>query len=112
MNFSDRGPLMQRVSLLVVLAFLMACSPVQAKESREQKQARLDGACEVARQKKLAPMRKKFVEECVANKELPSRKECERFYSDYGNRMGGRAPLFYDLPECETAFQYRQSSRN
>ena len=103
---------MQSVSLLVVVTILLVSSPVQAKESREQKQARLDGACEVARQNKLAPMRKKFVEECVANRELPNRKECERFYSDYGNRMGGRAPLFYDLPECETAFKYRQSSRS
>jgi hypothetical protein len=104
---------MKRISYLIISALLlMALNPAQARESREEKQARLDGACEVARQKKLAPMRKKFVEECVANKEMPNRKECERFYSDYGNRMGGRAPLFYDLPECETAFQYRQSSRS
>jgi hypothetical protein len=99
-------------SLLIFTLLLLAANSAQAKESREEKQARLDGACEVARQKKLAPMRKQFVEECVANKEMPNRKECERFYSDYGNRMGGRAPLFYDLPECETAFQYRQSSRS
>ena len=104
---------MKNVSSLVIFTLLLlAINPVQAKESREQQQARLDGACEVARQKKLAPMRKQFVEECVATKEMPNRKECERFYSDYGNRMGGRAPLFYDLPECETAFQYRQSSRS
>ena len=104
---------MKRISFLMIFTLLLlAISPAHAKESREDKQARLDGACEVARQKKLAPMRKQFVEECVANKEMPNRKECERFYSDYGNRMGGRAPLFYDLPECETAFQYRQSSRS
>lgn len=97
----------------IVLILTMALiNPVLAKESREQKQAQLDGACEVARQKKLAPLRKQFVEECVANKELASRKECERFYSDYGARMGGRAPLFYDLPECVTAFNYQQGVRN
>ena len=95
----------------IILALVLS-SPALAKESREQKQAKLDGACEVARQKKLAPMRKQFVDECVANKELPDRKECERFYADYGNRMGGRAPLFYDLPECVTAFDYRQSQRS
>jgi hypothetical protein len=98
--------------LVSIVLIMLLAGPALAKESREDKQAKLDGACEVARQKKLAPMRKQFVEECVANKELPNRKECERFYSDYGNRMGGRAPLFYDLPECETAFEYSQSSRS
>jgi len=98
--------------VISIVLVLILSNPALAKESREKKQAQLDGACEVARQKKLMPMRKKFVEECVANKELPSRQECERFYADYGNRMGGRAPLFYDLPECVTAFDYRQSQRN
>jgi hypothetical protein len=98
--------------LISIVLVLFLAGPVLAKESREQKQAQLDGVCEVARQKKLIPMRKGFVEECVANKELPNRKECERFYADYGNRMGRRAPLFYDLPECVTAFEYRQSARS
>jgi hypothetical protein len=26
--------------------------------------------------------------------------------------MGGRAPLFYDLPECVTAFEFQQSVRS
>mgnify|MGYP001086065724 CR=1 FL=1 len=99
-------------NLISIVLILMLASPALAKESREDKQARLDNACEVERQKKLAPMRKKFVEECVAKKELPSRKECETFYSDYGNRMGGRAPLFYDLPECVTAFEFQQGVRS
>lgn len=98
--------------LIFILTTLLLAAPALAKESREEKQARLDGACEVARQKKLAPMRKQFVEECVANKEMPNREECERFYADYGNRMGGRAPLFYDLPECEAAFDFRQGVRS
>ena len=98
--------------VLSIILMLVLIGPALAKESREDKQARLDGACEVARQTKLAPMRKGFVEECVANKELPNRKECERFYADYGNRMGGRAPLFYDLPECVTAFDFQQSQRS
>ncbi len=99
-------------NLVTILLILLLTGPALAKESRQDKQARLDGACEVERQKKLTPMRKKFTEECVANKEMPNRKECERFYSDYGNRMGGRAPLFYDLPECVTAFEFNQSSRS
>jgi hypothetical protein len=96
-------------SLLVAFLILLMAGPLMAGESREQKQARLDAACEVAREKKLAPMRKQFVEDCVANNELPSRAECERFYADYGARMGGRAPLFYDLPECVSAFEFMQA---
>lgn len=102
---------MKPVQLLIILALMLTIfSPAIAKESREEKQARLDAVCEVARQKKLTPMKKKFVEDCVANKELPSRNECVTFYADYGNRMGGRAPLLYDLPDCETAFEFQQSS--
>ena len=97
--------------LLCALLFSLAINPVTANQDRESKQANLDGACEVERQKKLAPLRKKIVDECTANKELSSRDECVRFYADYGNRTGRRAPLFYDLPECVTAFEYNQSSR-
>jgi len=100
------------ISIVSIVLILMLTGPALAKESREDKQARLDNACEVERQKKLAPMRNKFVEDCVVNKELPSRKECETFYADYGNRMGGRAPLFYDLPECVTAFDFQQGARS
>jgi len=99
-----------RVLLCATLISLL-CNPVMANQQREDKQAKLDGVCEVARQKKLAPLRKKYVEECTTNKELPNREACVTFYADYGNRMGGRAPLFYDLPECVVAFEYNQSSR-
>jgi hypothetical protein len=57
-------------------------------------------------------MRKKFEDECVTTRELPSRAECERFYADYGGRMGGRAPLFYDLPESVAAFEFLQGNQN
>lgn len=97
--------------LLIVLAFLLV-SPVSAKQTREQKQAELDNACELARETKLKPIREGFVEECVTNKEKPSREHCERFYADYGNRMGGRAPLFLDLPECDAAFEFNKSDRS
>jgi len=96
--------------LFMVLSVLLF-SPVQAKESREEKQAKLDAACEVAREKKLAPMRKKHIENCVTNNEQPSREACESFYADYGGRMGGHAPLFYDLPACVKAFEFQQGVR-
>lgn len=106
-----KAVLMISIFISLVLTLLIM-EPVAAKQSREEKQTQLDAKCEVARQKKLLPMREQFADQCVANEELPSREECQRFYADYGNRMGGRAPLFYDLPECVAAFDYRQSARS
>jgi hypothetical protein len=97
--------------ILLIILTVMLSSPVMADVSRDEKQAALDAACETAREEKLAPIRTEYVEDCVANKEQPNRAACERFYADYGGRMGGRAPLFYDLPECVEAFDYLQSAR-
>jgi hypothetical protein len=99
-------------ALISVALILLLSGPALANQSREKKQAELDAVCETARLEKLTPMREGFVEQCVANKEKSSREHCQRFYADYGNRMGGRAPLFYDLPACVTAFEYAKSSRN
>lgn len=96
--------------LLSILLIALLINPALAGESREEKQARLDSACETARQEKIAPLRQQVIEDCVANKELPSRQECERFYAPYGERTGGKAALFYDLPECVTAFEFNQGN--
>ena len=79
---------------------------------REKKQAELDARCEVARQEKLIPLREQYVEECVEKEQRPDRESCERFYADFGNQSGNRAALFYDLPECEEAFEFRRSDRS
>ena len=97
--------------LISIILLSLLVTPVVSAESRKDKQARLDHSCESERQKKLIPIRKEIVDQCVANKERSSRKECERFYADYGERMGGRAPLFFDLPECVTAFEFQQGVR-
>lgn len=99
--------------LWVVLAMLTAAAgPTSVPaEERAAKQAELDAACEAARQEKLAPLRAKYVEECVAKEQRPDRESCERFYADFGNRSGNRAPLFYDLPECVAAHEYSQKNR-
>ena len=83
---------------------IMTAPPTHAKDE----QARLDAACEAAREEKLAPLRAGFIDECVEKKQRPDRAACERFYADYGNQSGNRAPLFYDLPECVKAFEYRR----
>ena len=99
-------------SFISLVLFALLITPAMAEQYSEKKQAELDARCEVAREEKLIPIRQQFVDECVANKELPSLEECKRFYADYGGRMGQRAPLFYDLPECVEAFEYQQSVRS
>ena len=99
--------LLHRRSVLT-LALLTSAAAVSAADRAEQ-QTTLDAACEQARERRLAPERERFVEECVAKKQKPDRASCERFYSDYGARSGKRAPLYYDLPECIEAFEFRKN---
>lgn len=91
------------------LACMSLALATTATADRDAKQAKLDAACEQAREAKLAPLREQYIEECVKNKEQPDRKSCEVFYADYGAQSGHRAPLFYDLPECVEAFDYQNS---
>jgi len=77
--------------------------------NRQSIQAALDAQCEAAREQRLAPERAMYIDECVATKFKDSREACERFYRDYGDRTADRAPLYYDLPECVKAFDFRQS---
>lgn len=97
----------------IALAALLAASfgGTTAADDRQSTQQKLDSNCEAARERKLAPEREKFVEECVRDKLKESREQCKLFYSDYGARFGARAPLHYDLPECVKAFKYRESYR-
>ena len=82
-------------------------------KERDAKQAELDAACEVARQKKLILARAELIEECVETKQRADRATCERFYADYGeSSANNQVPLFYDLPECEKANEYRRSYRS
>jgi hypothetical protein len=100
---------------LKFLVLLMIASAVAhaagSEEDRKARQAELDAACEAAREAKLERERVRLVEECVENEQRSDRASCERFYADYGARTNHRGPLFYDLPECEKAHEYRTSYR-
>jgi len=96
---------------LLCILFFVVCGGAWAEESFEEAQARLDAECEAAREAKLAPERKRLVEECVEKKQRPDRAACERFAADYGNQSGNRAPLYLDLPECVKAFEHRRQER-
>lgn len=81
----------------------------------DDKQQQLNAQCEAAREAKLAPEREQLIQECPAQFDK-SLDECRHFYRDYGAalmRQGEivRAPLYYDLPACEAAFEYRQRYR-
>jgi hypothetical protein len=95
--------------VVTVLAAFAAGRAADPEEERKAKLAELDAACEVAREEKLVPLRVRYVEECVEKEQRADRAACERFYADYGNGAGNRR-LFYDLPECEKAFEYRRSA--
>lgn len=105
---TNRGIQMLRNTLLLILVL----TPVVCSGSDGQgKQAELDAACETARQLALAPRKADIYQECVV-KFKKSVEVCEQEADRYnGNRVGG-SPLFYDLPECEAAFEYRNEDRN
>ena len=98
------------IALPCILMFLQLNSAT-AVEDRAAKQQQLDKACEMAREKELIPVRKQLVEECMnKGREKKDLNECERLHGNY-DRTPGRAPLFYDLPECEAATSYQKSYR-
>ena len=96
---------------ILAVALLVPQVVSGSSSDQESTQQQLDAECEAVRERKLAPERARYVNECVRNKVKDSRKACERFYRDYGARTGDRAPLYYDLPECLNAFEFRKSYR-
>jgi hypothetical protein len=105
--------LAKRLGIACAAALLLASAvdsdAASSRRQAEAEQARLDQACEDAREKILSVERAQYVEECVANKfPREDRAGCERFYADHGAAAGGRAPLYMDLPECVAAHENRQ----
>ena len=106
---------MKNVYLLLMTLLMLASTAVlanKAEAEREAKQAELDAACEAARETKLAIVRAELAEECVATGQLSDLESCEKFYADYGVGSFNQAPLFYDLQECEIAFEHLNSYRS
>jgi hypothetical protein len=99
---------------ILALAFVVAPAgyAYESEEDRQAKQAELDAACEAAREVKLSAVREKLTAEC-AEKKWPRQDlaSCERYYADYGITMPNQVGLFYDLPECVKAHDYRSSYR-
>ena len=95
---------------MLLVAAAVAIAGDESAEERAAKQAELDAECEAARQAKLEPIRRQLYEECVS-KQRKDPEFCRKDADSYnGARPGGGAPLFYDLPECEAAFEYRRQN--
>ena len=78
-----------------------------AQDRRQARQAELDRECETARQAALQPKREDIYQECI-NKFKKEEGVCQSEANAYnGYRISG-APLYYDLPECVQAFDYRK----
>ncbi len=108
---STAGARWQPSSVIAVAGLtLLAGIEIQAAsgDDWEQTKIQLDQACEGARAEKLQAEIPAFIEECIEKQQRPDRASCERFYADYG----ANPPLYYDLPECVTAFEHRQSQRS
>ena len=100
---------------LGTVAVLMSGLVVAQTDTEMKRMDELDRICEAARTVKLAPLRAERIERCQ-REERRSRAECEMEYSHWGDTRttaGGRARagLFYDLPDCVSAFQARERYR-
>ena len=100
---------MKSIYIFLCISFLL-CNLAIADDERQLKKQQLDAICEKARLRKLIPARQEQINECVA--EGKDRGKCQRFYSDYGDATATRGPLFYEIPECVEAFEYRNSYRS
>jgi hypothetical protein len=94
--------------LVILMSF--TANVTAADNDRAVEQQRLDAACEAARQKKLAPVRQAEIKKCMTEQKK-DRETCDKEFSHYGERSGNRPPLFYDLPECKQATDFRNSYR-
>ena len=99
---------------LTILSLLGFGSPAFCEEESLEK---LERRCQEAREKKIAPLREAAIEECAsARRTSRTREDCERIYTDFGERGGtegggSRPPMFIDLPECVEYFEARDRQR-
>jgi hypothetical protein len=99
------------LTTLLVTATASAATFEADKQATLKRQAELDQACEAARSAKLAPMRQQLFNECMNSKKTANtEQDCKRQSADYNGNRQGAGPLFYDLPACVTAFEYKKAN--
>jgi hypothetical protein len=95
---------------LIILLLMAGAAGAAEPGDDAGKQAELDRLCEAARDKALAPIRDDIYKECL-EKKRGDEAYCRRDADGYnGDRIGG-SPRFYELPECERAFEFRNRKR-
>ncbi len=101
------------LSLIILVAFLSFNTSASKTDLNK-----LELRCEEAREKKIAPLRKAAIEECVAKDRNPrdAREKCEKFYIDYGAGVryksgGHKERMFNDLPECLEFYEAEKASK-
>lgn len=86
-------------------------SSIALADANKIKQVELDNACEAARQMALKPIKDEIIHECLT-KFKKDYLVCKQEADSYnGNRIHG-APMFYELPACEKAFQFKKDTTN
>ena len=89
-------------TIVVISSLMLLVSTCALAED----QATLDATCEQAREAQLAPMREQMTADCIAEGKM-DKKQCEAEYANHSGRTGYRQLPFYDLPDCEKAFENR-----
>jgi hypothetical protein len=96
--------------LALCIALLAVSAAVADDKARKAQQRNLDNLCEAARVAKIDEVRDELVAQCVADEE-GTQPDCVRMHRNHGARSGNRAALYYDLPVCEEATEFRRSTR-
>ena len=109
---SDRTVLYALAFCLLGLSTGLLSATAFADDEWEAKKQELDTACEEAREIRLSIDRKAGIEECVESGLRADRAACERHFWGYGQGSPNAGALYYDLPECQRAFEHRNSQRN
>lgn len=111
MDAEDTNRRMQMLRDILVIMLVLTPAVCSGSDDAQGKQAELDAACESARQVALAPRKSEIYQECV-DKFKKSAEVCEEEANGYNGNRVGASPRFYDLPECEAAFEYQNKDRN
>ncbi|WP_194711015.1 hypothetical protein [Noviherbaspirillum soli] len=100
---------MSKLPLFCLLTLSLFANQAGAEDDEARLRA-LDQKCEVARAKRLAPIREEMARRCVAEKRYLANPEqdCRLEMSTYGDTFQGPRGAaikgkFYDLPECLAA---------
>lgn len=102
---------MRNLAPAFLTGLLLATGAGAADQTDAARQAELDRRCEAARDEKLAPIRADIYAECLDSRK-GDQAYCRRYADGYnGERIGG-SPRFYELPQCEEAFRFRNRDRS